>query len=383
MRKSSIFIKTLIPFLIASIVGVLFTYTTANSLIKGKISSIYKDLSNHESALTYVGDTMFSDFVTSYKGLLETLALESGEKNLDFVKNTTETAKKMTSAFDIGIYAVDGNETILLNPEQCLSFTSGTNRVDDVLECYRTKKSSYYFTCHSEYGMSAVMMNYCWTEEECELIGRPVVTKVMVPLTSNNLKGVAKVIGCESLNLAGSGKVMTSSNPDEQGFEFEPAFWEKIEVSDDLAVIDEANGFYRHVFRVTENISTMSDPFWFVINLPAKGIKTMTRDFRQMIVIIIAIVIIVELLSIVFVLLRVARKPLRELEKSTGELANGEMDLSYRLPSITHDELGRIAVNFNKFMERLQVIIKNLNEESHGIVNAVDVMKQTAENYKL
>ncbi len=380
MKKSSIFIKILIPFLITSTVGVLITFTTANSIIKRKISGIYKDLSNHESALNYVGEKLFNEFVSSYKGLLEAAALEPEEKDLDSVKALTATAKKMTTAFDIGLYAIDGNDTVLLNPEQCLSFTSGTNRVDDVLECYRTKKSSYYFTCHAEYGMTAVMMNYCLTEEECALIGRPVVVKVLVPLSVANLKDVAKVIGCDSISLAGVGKVMSSSKQEEQGYEFDPAFWEQIEASDDTAVIDEANGLYRHVFRVKENISTMSDPFWFVINLPADGIRSMTNDFRGMMIFIISLFIVVVLIAVVVVLLVVARKPLMELESSTKELASGEMDLSYRLPSITHDELGRISKNFNKFMERLQTIIKDLNTESQGIVQAVDVMKQTAED---
>ncbi|MCQ2585301.1 MAG: methyl-accepting chemotaxis protein [Treponema sp.] len=381
MKKTSIFIKILIPFIVTSLAGVIITFSAANSITKHKISSIYKDLSNHETALNYVGNKLFNEFVTTYKGVLETMSITSDETGLDYVKSVTNTVKKATTAFDVGVYAIEGNDTICLNAEQCMSFSSGTNRVDDVLECYRTKVSSYYFTCHAEYSMTAVMMNYCWTEEECKLLGRSaVVTKVLMPLTVENLKDVAKVIGCESISLAGVGKVMSSSNPDEVGFEFAPAFWEQIEASTDIAAIDEANGLYRHIFRVTENISTMSDPFWFVINLPDTGIKNMTKDFRRMIVLILAIFIIVVLISIVIVLLIVARKPLMELEASTSELASGEMNLSYRLPSVTHDELGRISRNFNKFMERLQNIIKNLNIESQGIASAVDVMKQTAED---
>ena len=380
MKKSSIFVKILVPFIITSTVGVLFAVGIANSIIKRNISDIYKDLSNYESALTYVGETAFNHFVEDYKGMLQVASYADEDSTEALIRDITTSAKKISGAFDVGIYEVNGDNTILLNADQCLSFTSGTNRVDDVLECFRTKKSSYYFTCHVEYSMAAIMMNYCWTEEECKLLGKQVVTKVMLPLTNDQLKGITKVIGCSSINLAGAGKVMISSNPSEVGFEFDPAFWEQIEANDDTTTIDEANGLYRHAFRVREGISTMTDPFWLIINLPSAEIRSMTSDFKGLIALIVTMILVIELIAVIVVLLLVARAPLRELEDSTKELANGEMDLSYRLPSKSHDEFGRISQNFNKFMERLQTIIKNLNTESQGIVAAVDTMKQTAED---
>ncbi|MDO5332081.1 MAG: methyl-accepting chemotaxis protein, partial [Bacillota bacterium] len=228
--------------------------------------------------------------------------------------------------------------------------------------------------------MTAIMMNYCWTEEECKLLGKSVVTKVLLPLSVDNLKDVARVVGCTSISLAGDGKIMASSNQSEAGSEIDSVFWEAMQNEDDVTTIDEATGTYKHAFKVLEGISTMSDPFWFVINLSADGIKSMTKDFKNLITIIIIVIMIIELASVIIVLMVVAKAPLKQLEDSTQELANGEMDLSYRLPSKSTDELGRISQNFNKFMERLQVIIRNVNEESKGIVSAVDTMKITAED---
>ncbi len=380
MRKSSILVKILLPFFLTSLIGVFVALGVSRSITKKNISNIYKDLSNHKSALTYVGDTQFNKFVEEYKGLLQMAAYADEEHRATLVRDITDLAKVTTGAFDVGVYEINGNETVLLNADQCLSFTSGTNRVDDVLECYQTKKSSYYFTCHAEYGMSAIMMNYCWTEEECKLLGKQIVSKVMMPITVDHIKDVARVIGCSSIYLAGEGKVMTSSIPDEAGKELDPVFWEELQKEDDTAIFDEVAGIYRHAFRVREGVSTMTDPFWIVINLSGDGIKSMTSVFTNLMTIIILIIIFVEVLSVILVLLLVARGPLMQLEDSTQELASGEMDLSYRLPSKSKDELGRISQNFNKFMERLQLIIKNVNEESKGIVSAVDIMKLTAED---
>ena len=100
----------------------------------------------------------------------------------------------------------------------------------------------------------------------------------------------------------------------------------------------------------------------------------------RILTLIIFVMMLIEIASVVAVLMFIVKGPLHQLEHSTQELANGEMDLSFRLPSRSKDELGRISQNFNKFMERLQLIIKNVNEETKGIVSAVDTMKLTAED---
>lgn len=380
MRKSTIFVKILLPFILTTIAGVFIALGISSTITKKNISNIYKDLSNHQSALTFIGDSQFNKFVEEYKGMLQMAAYADESHRENLIKDLTDISKKTSGAFDVGIYEIRGNETILLNADQCLSFTSGTNRVDDVLECYNSKKSSYYFTCHAEYGMTAIMMNYCWTEEECKIIGKPVVTKVLLPLSVVHLKDVARIIGCDSIYLAGDGKVMASSVADEAGSEISPAFWDAMQKDDEATIIDGKAGIYRHAFRVKENISTMTDPFWLVINLSADGIKSMNSIFSNLITSIILVMMLIEIASVVAVLMFIVKGPLHQLEHSTQELANGEMDLSFRLPSRSKDELGRISQNFNKFMERLQLIIRNVNEETKGIVSAVDTMKLTAED---
>ncbi len=380
MKKTSIFLKILIPFLITSTVGVLASIGIANSIIEKNIADIYKDLSSHATSLNNLGDTITKEFIDNFKAMLKTAAHTDEEHRMEVVRDMVLTSKAITGAFDVGIYEIIGNDTVILNPDQCLTFTSGTNRVDDVLEAAKTKTSSYYFTCHADYNMTAIMINYCWTPEECQILGgKSYVAKVMMLINNNHLKTVARDIGAASFNLAGVGKVMTSSVDEEVGYEFDPAFWASMEANTETTMIDTAAGYYRHAFQITENISTISDPFWVVINLPAQGIKDMTGDFQGLIVLITILIILVELVSVILVLLFVARKPLRALESSTQELATGEMDLSFRLPATTSDELGRISRHFNEFMERLQTIITNVSMESMGIVSAVDVMKETAE----
>ncbi len=51
-------------------------------------------------------------------------------------------------------------------------------------------------------------------------------------------------------------------------------------------------------------------------------------------------------------------QPLKQLEAAMADLAEGEADLTRRLPVVSKDEIGRISMNFNKFMDRLQNLIK-------------------------
>ncbi len=50
-------------------------------------------------------------------------------------------------------------------------------------------------------------------------------------------------------------------------------------------------------------------------------------------------------------------KPLQALEKAMADLAEGEGDLTRRLPITTKDEIGRISMYFNSFMDRLSGLI--------------------------
>ncbi|UZN22344.1 HAMP domain-containing protein [bacterium 3DAC] len=55
-------------------------------------------------------------------------------------------------------------------------------------------------------------------------------------------------------------------------------------------------------------------------------------------------------------------RPLRQLEAAMEDLAEGEADLTRRLPAVSKDEIGRISLYFNKFMDRLQNLIKSFVE---------------------
>ena len=54
-----------------------------------------------------------------------------------------------------------------------------------------------------------------------------------------------------------------------------------------------------------------------------------------------------------FVLSRYIVKPIRDISNAAGELARGNLD--YRVTPRTNDELGELAVSFNKMAEELKL----------------------------
>lgn len=377
-KKSSILVKIMVPIVIGVTLGSYFVGLLANTIIKKKLTNLYTDLSNQQTVLTFVGDKIFNQFAEEYSTMLDMASSVGGDEGKRLLSNINGSIKNAFAAYDVGMYEIDGEDTNLLNPENCFSFTSGTNRVDDVLNCYKTKTSSYYFTCHAEYNMICILINYCWTDEQCGILGKKMVTKSMIPVTKAHFGNIAEIAGASAVELISEGKVMLSTDASRIGTEYLPDFWEVMQQQDEVTTISQEYGAYIHTFKLSDKISTMSDPLWLAISLSSEGLLKKTQEFQSIVIEVVLIIGFVILIALIAVMLAAVRAPLNTLEKSTRELAQGEMNLAFRLPAKHRDELSRISMNFNQFMGRLQDIIAKVSTESKEITKAVDIMKDTA-----
>ncbi|QAR34208.1 methyl-accepting chemotaxis protein [Geovibrio thiophilus] len=78
-------------------------------------------------------------------------------------------------------------------------------------------------------------------------------------------------------------------------------------------------------------------------------------------------------------------KPVKRLSALLEEVSEGEGDLSLDMPQLTYDEMSELAGNFNKFMEKLRDIIRNvrvlgvnIGVESAKVVKNVDAASKDA-----
>jgi methyl-accepting chemotaxis protein len=94
---------------------------------------------------------------------------------------------------------------------------------------------------------------------------------------------------------------------------------------------------------------------------------------------IVVTVIVLAALGALFIATQIA-KPIGKAADGLANISSGEADLSQRLPVTSKDETGNVAQYFNSFLEKLQVIIKNLQgdaETLHGASGNIHTLIQT------
>jgi methyl-accepting chemotaxis protein len=71
-------------------------------------------------------------------------------------------------------------------------------------------------------------------------------------------------------------------------------------------------------------------------------------------------------------------KPINRMVAGFKDIAQGEGDLTLRLPRTSRDEIGEMARWFNLFIDKIQGIIKEIAENSHQVDNASDELSAIA-----
>ena len=76
--------------------------------------------------------------------------------------------------------------------------------------------------------------------------------------------------------------------------------------------------------------------------------------------IVFALIAIIGFIYLQYVIMYVIRE-INDLEKVTANLSSGEADLTARLEIRGNDELSKVSLNINKFIEKLEEIVNNLS----------------------
>ena len=91
----------------------------------------------------------------------------------------------------------------------------------------------------------------------------------------------------------------------------------------------------------------------------------------------VAILVILGALSLI--LAETISKPLKQAAMMLKDIAQGEGDLSNRLPESAKDEVGEMAHWFNTFIEKLQRMIANIAQRADEVASASHTLRTTAD----
>lgn len=91
----------------------------------------------------------------------------------------------------------------------------------------------------------------------------------------------------------------------------------------------------------------------------------------------------VGMIIIYFLLSRFLSRPLGELSGRLKDIAEGEGDLTERLPVRSKDEIGSTAAYFNRMMDRLDQVIGRVSVSSKRVANSASDLKQSTDEINL
>ena len=109
-----------------------------------------------------------------------------------------------------------------------------------------------------------------------------------------------------------------------------------------------------------------------IVGYALMGIKTqyinklINKDISKLKgqILLIGILDLLILLIILFMVKKMVIKPINNLAKVSQELAEGDADLSKRIDIVSNDEIGKAIYNFNQFIDKVEKIAQEAEEEA-------------------
>ena len=102
---------------------------------------------------------------------------------------------------------------------------------------------------------------------------------------------------------------------------------------------------------------------------------------RQMYII--AAIDMIILFFLMFIIKKSVVEPIKDLDKTAKELAQGDADLTKRLPCVSQDEIGSASASFNTFIEKVENLAKEQEESAKEAIVAHNEAKERLKQTQL
>lgn len=140
-----------------------------------------------------------------------------------------------------------------------------------------------------------------------------------------------------------------------------------------------------HFSAVTKLLNDKLDPALNdLVSQVNKMVDTNVNSYKMQnqvnAVALLVLLIVILVLSIIVgrTLIRSIIKPLDTLQTQLNEIANGEGDLTKEIEVKTHDELGRLAVTFNLFLNTMRVLIGEVRTGAERVTQSSNTLNTTS-----
>ena len=128
--------------------------------------------------------------------------------------------------------------------------------------------------------------------------------------------------------------------------------------------------------------SYISNVDWYVVaEVPKAELYIGLNESRNYMLICFAIIVVL-FIFISIILAKSLTKPVNELAKLFKELGEGECDLSYRLSETGSDEIARLGIGFNAFINKIHTVVTDVSTTSKDVHKASLTVSEGAEESK-
>jgi methyl-accepting chemotaxis protein len=141
-------------------------------------------------------------------------------------------------------------------------------------------------------------------------------------------------------------------------------------------------------FVVSEPIRDFSNKIvgYAVIGETISKVEHMVSKSEDSLVEQVYVMLAVDLFILIFLMLVIQRgvaRPLKSLDAIATELSQGKADMSKRLPVHTNDEIGHASKSFNTFLDKVESIAKNAENEARNAEKAKEEIEKNLEKNRL
>ncbi|ACM93381.1 mcp-signal transduction protein [Nautilia profundicola AmH] len=145
----------------------------------------------------------------------------------------------------------------------------------------------------------------------------------------------------------------------------------------------------------TENFFCVSIPIkdfsgnivaYAILGKPLNLIEGAIKESETTLIYQLIAMLIIDIFIVVILMVIISKsvaKPIKELNERVEDLAEGEGDLTKKIMADSHDEIGTVSSNINKFLDKLRNIINSLKElisQTVSITNQTDKVTKKVKN---
>ena len=123
---------------------------------------------------------------------------------------------------------------------------------------------------------------------------------------------------------------------------------------------------YRGIKNISSFAKIASTGWTVIIQAPVREFMQSVVDLQMSMIVIIAVIIVATLI-VVYVTARAIVHPIQNAANALQNIAQGEGDLTVRLPVIGNDEIGNMAEFFNQTIEKIALSVKSVGVNTHSM----------------